>query len=106
MLASPLSRYLYYRWATVHFAFMVSIASLIAVYFLTEQQSLFDKHETLVKRVSWGVLGAGVWQAMFLFRVERNLMSESRWLDALVETTREDGGRVTSASSTAPASRP
>ncbi|MCY1220866.1 hypothetical protein D9M69_482760 [compost metagenome] len=73
----PLNGYLHYRWAVVHFCYIVGFALSFALFY-REPKSLIDLWFGEVGVTCVLVFGAAVWQSSFLFRVERELYSRAR----------------------------
>lgn len=71
-LHAPLSNYLHYRWAVVHFLYILGFALLHSLVW-REAQSVIDQWPRYAGVVMAGALGISTWQASFLFRVEREL---------------------------------
>lgn len=76
-LDEALNGYLHYRWAVVHFAFVISIALIFAV-ISSEPKSIINNQFYFT--IAAGSIGfvIALWQASFLFRVERELYRKTR----------------------------
>lgn len=72
-----LNGYLHYRWAVVHFTYIVTFALWFALA-NREPHSLIDRWQCYAVTISAVLLVVAVWQSSFLFRVERELYSRMR----------------------------
>lgn len=72
-----LNGYLHYRWAVVHFAYIVTFALWFALA-NREAHSLIEQWKCYAVTASAVLLVVAVWQSSFLFRVERELYSRMR----------------------------
>lgn len=72
-----LNGYLHYRWAVVHFTYIVVIALWFALAY-REAHSLIDVWSCNTATASAVLFVVAVWQSSFLFRVERELYSRMR----------------------------
>lgn len=72
-----LNGYLHYRWAVVHFTYIVTFALWFALV-NRESHSLIEQWQCYVITASVVLLVVAVWQSSFLFRVERELYARSR----------------------------
>lgn len=68
-----LSDYLHYRWASVHFTTICSIAVAIACQFCHSESILYANAYWVIIISAFCIILSG-WQLAFLFRVERDLM--------------------------------
>jgi hypothetical protein len=72
-----LNGYLHYRWAVVHFTYIVTFALWFALA-NHEPHSLIEQWQCYAVTASAVLLVVAVWQSSFLFRVERELYSRMR----------------------------
>ncbi len=72
-----LNGYLHYRWAVVHFTYIVTFALWFAIA-NHEPHSLIEQWQWYAAISSSVLIVAAIWQSSFLFRVERELYSRLR----------------------------
>lgn len=72
-----LNGYLHYRWAVVHFTYIVTFSLWFALA-NREPDSIIQQWQCYVVSASVVLLIVAVWQSSFLFRVERELYARKR----------------------------
>ncbi|MBD3647445.1 MAG: hypothetical protein HUJ31_08360 [Pseudomonadales bacterium] len=71
-LSEDISGYLTYRWAVSHFSSVSGFSAVIAAS-LSQPEAPISSYSCYVLAFGWLIVGLGLWQSFFLFRVERNL---------------------------------
>lgn len=80
-ITSPISGYLFMRWAVAHFGVMFGVSCIVATC-LAADSSIVSDHKLLFRWAGTATIVVGFLQQLFLFRVERELMRESMEFDA------------------------